>query len=139
MSTLTYVSNDYVLQLRLCCLHQDFSHAGHLSISNTYELLHRNHYWPNMQEFIKKYICNCNTCKCSKGSRFKKQGIFQPLLVPDQMWQDISIDFVTGIPAVKGANAICNIIDRFSKECHYITTDKKIDAKKLANLFVHHV
>ena len=92
-----------------------------------------------MQEFVKKYVCHCNMCKRSKGSRFKKQGVFWLLLVPDQKWQDISIDFVTSIPIVKGANAICNIVNRLSKKRHYITTGKKIDAKKLADLFVHYV
>ena len=134
-----YVPNYHVLQLRLCRLHHDSPHAGHLGIGNTYELLHRNYYWPNMQGFVKKYVRHCDTCKRSKGSRFKKQGVLQPLAVPDQRWQDISIDFVTGIPTVKGANAICNIVDRLSKERHHIATDKEIDAERLAELFVHHV
>ena len=92
-----------------------------------------------MQRFVKKYVCHCDTCKRSKDSRFKKQGVLQPLLISDQRWQDISIDFVTGIPAVKGVNAICNIINHLSKERHHIATNKEIDAKKLANLFVHHI
>ena len=86
-----------------------------------------------MQGFVKKYIHHYNTCKRSKSSKFKKQG------VSDQGWQDISIDFVTGIPAVKGTNAITNIIDRFSKERHHIATDKEIVAKRLADLFMHHI
>ena len=134
-----YVPNYHVLQLCLCHLYYDSPHAGHLGIGNTYELLHRNYYWPNMQGFIKKYVCHCNTCKRSKGSRFKKQGVFRPLSVPDQRWQDINIDFLTGISAVKSANAICNIVDCLSKERHHIATDKEIDAERLADLFVHHV
>ena len=67
-----YVPDYYVLQLRLCCLHYNSPHAGHLGIGNTYELLYRNYHWPNMQGFVKKYVCYCNTCKRSKGSRFKK-------------------------------------------------------------------
>ncbi len=50
-----------------------------------------------------------------------------------------SIDFVIGIPVVKGANAICNIIDHLSKKRHHIIINKKIDAKRLADLFLHHV
>lgn len=68
-----------------------------------------------------------------------KQGVLRPLPVLDQRWQNISIDFVTGILAVKGANAICNIIDRFSKEHYHIATNKEIDVKRLADLFVHYV
>ena len=131
-----YILDYHILQLCLCRLHHDSPYTGHFGIGNTYELLDRNYYWPNMQKFVKKYICHCNMCKCSKGSKFKKQGVFWPLSVPDQRWQDIIIDFVIGIPAVKSANAICNIVDRLSKERHHIATDKEIDAKRLADLFV---
>ena len=67
-----YVPDYHVLQFRLCCLHHNSPHAGHLGIGNTYELLHRYYYWPNMQEFVKKYFYHCNMYKCSKSSRFKK-------------------------------------------------------------------
>ena len=92
-----------------------------------------------MQVFVKKYVRYCATCKCSKDSRFKKQGVLWPLLVLDQKWQDISIYFVIGIPTIKGANIICNILDHFSKKRHYIATSKKIDVESLADLFVYHV
>ena len=89
--------------------------------------------------FDKKYVRHCNTYKRSKGSRLKKQDFLWLLLVLDQRWQDINIDFVTDIPAVKGANAICKIIDCLSKNRHHIASNKKMDAKKLADLFVYHV
>ena len=92
-----------------------------------------------MQGFVKKYVHHCNTCKRSKGLRFKKQDVLQPLLVLDQRWQDISIDFVIGILAVKSANAIYNIVDCSSKEHHHIATNKNIVVKKLAEFFVYHV
>ena len=92
-----------------------------------------------MQGFVKKYIRHCNMCTRNKGPRFKKQDVLWPLSSADQRWQDISIDFVTGIPAVKSANAICKIVDCLSKERHHIATNKEIDAKKLADFFVHHV
>lgn len=76
-----YILNYHVLQFCLCCLHYNFSYADHLGIGNIYELLYKNYYWPNMQDFVKKYVCYSNTYKCSKGSRFKKQGIFWLLLV----------------------------------------------------------
>ena len=134
-----YVPNYHVLQCCLCHLYYNSPHTGYLGIGNTYELLHRNHYWPNIQGFVKKYVRHCDTCTRSKDSRFKKQDVLWPLSVPNQKWQDISINFVTGIPAVKGANTICNIVDPLSKKRHHIATDKEINVKRLADLFVHHV
>ena len=136
---LLYVPNYHALYLRLCKRHYDTPVAGHLGIGNTYELLHCAYYWPNMQSFVRKYVRHCHVCKQSKGSRFKKQGVLQPLSVPKQRWQNISIDLVTGILEVQRCDAILTVVDRLSKERHYIETTKKLNAEGLASLFLKHV
>ena len=136
---LLYVPNYHALQMHLCRIHHDTPVASHLGIGNIYKLLHRNYYWPDMQRFVRRYVCHCHVCKRSKGSRFKKQGVLQPLLVPKQRWQHISIDLVTGIPKAQGCDAILNVVDRLSKERYYIGTTKKLNAEGLANLFLKHV
>lgn len=92
-----------------------------------------------MQKFVRKYVCYYATCKRSKRFRFKKQGVFWFLFILDQRWLDISFNFVSIIPSVKKANAICNIVDRLSKKRYHIATNNKTDAKRLVDLFVHHV
>ena len=136
---LLYVPDHHALQLHLCRLHHDTPIAGHLGIGNTYELLHRSYYWPDMQRFVRQYVRYCHVCKQSRGSRFRKQGVLQPLPVPEQRWQNISIDLVTGIPAVEGCDAILNVVDKLSKERHYVATTKELNAEGLANLFLKHV
>ena len=128
-----------MLQLRFCKLHHNTLVAGRLGIGNTYKLLYCAYYWPNMQGFVRRYVRHCHVCKWSKGSRFKKQGVLQPLPVLEQRWQDLSINFVTGIPEVHGCDAICCVVDSLSKEHHYIGTTKELHAEGLANLFLKHV
>ena len=65
--------------------------------------------------------------------------MFQPLPVPGQRWQDLSINLVTGILEMHGHDAICCVVDRLSKKRHYIATTKKLHAEGLANLFLKHV
>ena len=125
--------------MHLCRIHHDTLIAGHLGVGNTYKLLHCHYYWANMQSFVRRYIRHCHVCKQSKGSHFKKQSVLQPLPVPEQRWQDLSIDLVTGIPEVNGCNTICNVVDRLSKERHYIGTTKELHAERLADLFLKHV
>ena len=43
-----YDPDYYILKVRICRLHYDSPHIEHLSIGNTYELLHSNYYWVNM-------------------------------------------------------------------------------------------
>ena len=136
---LLYVPDYHVIQMHLCKTYHDTSVAGHLGIGNTYKLLHRHYYWPNMQSSVRKYVPHCHVCKRSKDSRFKKQGVLQPLSIPQQRWQDISIDLVTGIPEVQGCDAILTVVDRLSKERHYIGTTKELNAEGLAGLFLKHM
>ena len=136
---LLYVSDYHALQMYLCKTHHDTPVAGYLGIGNTYELLHRAFYWPHMQGFVRRYVRHCHVCKQSKGSRFKKQGVLQPLSVPEQRWQNISIDLVISIPEVQRCDAIHTVVDRLSKERHYIGTTKELNAEGLASLFLKHV
>ena len=112
--------------------------AGHPGKANTYEHLHRNYDWRDMEGFVRRYVHYCHTCKRSNSYRFAKQVVLEPLSVPEQRWRDISVDFVTGATEVDGKDAICNVVDRLTKERHHIATTN-LDADGLAELFVHHV
>lgn len=92
-----------------------------------------------MQGFNKKYVHYCNKYKCTKNFKFKKPSLFWLLLIFDSKWQDTSINFVIVISAVKSANIIYNIVDCLFKRHYHIAINKKIDTKKLANLFVYHI
>ena len=86
-----------------------------------------------------RYIRNCHTCQRSRTSRHAPHGVLRLLAVPDQPWQDISTDFVTGLPSAEGYNAICVIVDRFTKQRHHIPCTTSIDAEGFAVLFIKEV
>lgn len=76
--------------------------SGHPVKTNTYERLHQSYYWGDMEGFVCRYVRNCHTCK---SSRFAKQGVLEPLPIPEQRWRDIKVDFVTGVAEVDGKDA----------------------------------
>ncbi|CAI7798450.1 unnamed protein product [Closterium sp. NIES-54] len=71
-----------------------------------------------------------------KSSKQKNAGILQPLPVPEQPWQVVSLDFITGLPPTsRGHDAILVVIDKFSKMGHFIPTNATATAEATARLF----
>ena len=95
--------------------------GGHKGINRTVKLIKRYYHWSSMRRTVDQYIQNCYECKRSKSPKDQKNGLLNPLPIPEQRWVDISMDFITGLPTTKdGKNAILNVMDRLSKERHYI-------------------
>jgi len=94
--------------------------TSHPGIRRTVDLVQRFYYWPGHRATIRQYIRNCHACQRSKAPRDGTNGLLQPLPIPQQRWQDIAMDFITGLPLSENYNAICTIICRLSKERHYV-------------------
>jgi hypothetical protein len=59
----------------------------------------------------------------------------QPLDVPSQVWADISMDFIEGLPKVGSKSVILTIVDRFSKYAHFIALGHSYTAASVAHAF----
>ena len=136
-----YVPDYAPLRLHLLQTHHESVAAGHPGRSKTLELLKRTYFWPKMQADVDRFVRNCHTCQCSRTPRHAPFGISRPLPIPDRPWQDISMDFVTGLPASgwQRFNTIWVVVDRLTKARHLVPCHSSVDASDLADLFVKHV
>ena len=134
-----YIPADPALHLQVIRSRHDAPAAGHPRREKTFELLSREYYWPLMRKDVERYVANCHTCRRIKPRRHALHGTLFPLPVPDHPWRDISIDFVVGLPESEGYNAIWVVVDRLSKQRHFVPCSASIDAAGLANLFIRHV
>lgn len=47
-------------------------------------------------------------------------GLLQPLPILEGPWQDVTMDFVEGLPKSEGYNSILVIVDCFTKYVYFI-------------------
>jgi hypothetical protein len=84
----------------------DEAHMSKFSIhpgsSKMYQDLKQNFWWSNMKVDIDKYVSECDTCHRMKASHLKSAGVLQPLSIPMWKWDDISMDFIVGLPLTAG-------------------------------------
>ena len=116
--------------------------VGHPGIATTLAIMKKRFYWPRMDKTIAQYITNCHECRRAKPFQDTYNGVLIPLPIPQQPWQDISMDFVTELPADQGFNTILVITCRLSKERHliYCKAGKGgISAESTAELFIQNV
>lgn len=53
-----------------------------------------------------------------------------------QVWEDVSMDFITGLPQSLGFTTIMVVVDRLSKYVHFAPLPTRFNAWRVANLFV---
>ncbi|MCO5579363.1 hypothetical protein L7F22_033218 [Adiantum nelumboides] len=76
----------------------------------------------------------------TKFDRGKPPGLLQPFPIPDSPWESISMDFIFGLPkSIHGNTGIWTIVDRFSKQAHFIPVKKTIKAHQMATLFISQI
>jgi hypothetical protein len=66
-----------------------------------------------------RYISECVTYQQNKSKHTLPIGLLQPLPIPEQKWESISMDFITGLPKVQGKGYIYVVVDRLTKFAHF--------------------
>ncbi|CAI5468601.1 unnamed protein product [Closterium sp. Yama58-4] len=114
----------------------DVPYAGHFGSNKTLAGIAKYYYWPRMAADVQQFVTSCDTCQRMKSSKQKKAGLLQPLPIPEQPWQVVSLDFITGLPSTsRGHDSILVVIDKFSKMGHFIPTNATATAEATARLF----
>jgi hypothetical protein len=103
----------------------DEAHLSKLSIhpgsSKMYQELRPHYWWTKMKKKIMAYVARCDTSCRVKALHMRPTGLLQPLAVPDWKWDDISMDFITGLPTtLKGNDSIWVIVDHLTKSAHFL-------------------
>nr|GEW87963.1 hypothetical protein [Tanacetum cinerariifolium] len=71
-----------------------------------------------------------------RAEHLKPSGLLQQLEIPKWKWENVTMDFVTGLPrTLSGYDLIWVIVDRLTKSAHFLPKKKMNSIEKLAELF----
>jgi hypothetical protein len=108
---------------------------GHEGVQRTLQRFRQDFHTPKDRAIIQDYVRACAICHCCKTDHLHPGGLLMPLPVPTQIWSDIDMDFVKGLPKVVGKSVILTVVDRFSKYAHLIPLAHPYIAESVAQVF----
>ena len=92
-----------------------------------------------MKGDIKRHVSECQVCQMNKTNSLSPAGLLQPLPVPQNIWEDITMDFIEALPRSDGFDTIWVIVDRLPKYNHFLPLQHPFNAKGLARFFVKEI
>jgi hypothetical protein len=112
----------------------------HPDSTKMYHDLRQQFRWTRMKRETARYVLECDTCQKVKVDYMKPGGLLQPLSVPNWKWNDISMDFIVGLPlTARKSDLIWVIVDRLTKSTHFILVNTKYRVEKYAELYIARV
>ncbi|WVZ52281.1 hypothetical protein U9M48_003357 [Paspalum notatum var. saurae] len=130
---------DIIRKLILSEAH-DTAYSIHPGSTKMYYDLEERFLWYGMKRAVAEYVAICDTCQRVKTEHQRPAGLLQPLKVPEWKWEEITVDFIVGLPRTqKGYNSIWVVVDRLTKVAHFIPVNTTYSGAKLAELYISRI
>ncbi|WVZ94018.1 hypothetical protein U9M48_039962 [Paspalum notatum var. saurae] len=118
----------------------DTAYSIHPGSTKMYHDLKERFWWYRMKRAVSKYVAVCDTCQRVKAEHQRPAGLLQPLKIPEWKWEEISMDFIVGLPRTqKGYNSIWVVVDRLTKVAHFIPVNTTYSGARLAKLYISRI
>ena len=92
-----------------------------------------------MSRYVGMYVSHCDLCLRTKIQRRLPSGELQPLPIPDERWDAISVDFISELPESGGYDSIMVAVDSAGKRSHFVETVTTVTAAGAANLYLRNI
>lgn len=138
MSSCTSLLRAQVLQLGMqilqCC--RDVPTVGHGGCLKTLHWVIPASWWPLVYAKVATYAWPYRVYAQAKRPT---QSLSQPLLIPEQPWQIISVDFTVDMPVSQGREAVLVVVDMFTKVSIFVPLKRLPLAPWTWCLFSQHI
>jgi hypothetical protein len=116
------------------------AYSIHLGSEKMYQDLKKRFWWYDMEREIAEYVARCDNYQRIKAEHQRPTGLLQPLQIPQWKWDKIGMDFIVGLPRTRaGYDSICVVVDRLTKEAHFIPVKITCNSAVLAELYMSRI
>ena len=91
-----------------------------------------------MKNDIKEFVEKCLVCQQNKALTLSPTGLLQPLPI-EKIWDNVTLDFIEGLPKSEGCNSILVVMNRLSKYAHFSLLKHPFTAQTVVVVFVRDV
>jgi hypothetical protein len=115
----------------------DSNYSIHPGSTKMYQDLKQKYWWYGLKRNVVAHVAMCDVCQRVKAEHQRPAGLLYPLKIPEWKWEEIGMDFITGLPRTqKGYDAIWVIVDRLTKVAHFIPVKTTYKGSQLAELYM---
>jgi IS30 family transposase len=99
-------------------------------------MVKREFFGDGLKTGVQRFVAEFLVFQKSKVEKTKTQGILQPSSIPSQRWEEVSMDFITGLLKSEGKSVIMVIVDRITKYAHFCALSDPLKASTVATTFM---
>jgi hypothetical protein len=113
--------------------------SGHVGFFKTYYNARQSFYWKGMNKEIQIFVAECEICQRNKNENVMTPRLLHPLHILEQKWEEISMDFIEGLPMSEGKDKIFVVVDRLTKYAHFMAVRKTDSTKQIVDVFCKNI
>jgi hypothetical protein len=115
-------------------------YVGHPGYHKMVKKVTQLYYCSRMKQYIAQYTAKCLECQEVKVEHRRHAGLLLPLSISEWKWEMVSMDFIIDIPRkIKQHDVIMVVVDKLSKEAHFIPIKSTFKAIDVANVFMKEI
>lgn len=127
-----YVGSQNNLKNQIIWEFHDSAAGGHSGQDVTYKKLSQLFFLPNMRKEVNTFVSSCDICQRVKSCTQFLGELLQPLPILNQIWEEVSLDFIEGLPRFGEKICILVVINSLSKICHFFSLTHPYTATQVA-------
>lgn len=110
--------------------------GGHSRFLKTYHRVKKEFFWDGLKSDIQNFVVEYLVYQQNKVETIKTPDLLQPLSIPSQHWEEVSMDFMIGLPKSEGKNVIMVVFDRLTKYAHFCELSHPFKASIVSTAFM---